>query len=64
VTPDNLCAPCALARDDPHYIVPRHVVHPEHGKLRTFDIRGRAICPDCRTMWRATRRNTFEIVTQ
>jgi hypothetical protein len=59
-----LCAPCVVARDDPHYIVPRHVVHPKHGKPRTFDVRGLAICPDCRTLWHATRRNTFEIIAQ
>ena len=39
--------------------VPRHLVHPEHGKRDTWDVRGEAVCPTtCKTMWRS-RRNTF-----
>ena len=58
----KLCKPCLEVRDMPTLRVPRHVVHPEHGKPRVFDVRGEAICPTCNTRWRAKRDNTFEIV--
>ena len=38
----------AFARDEPHFKFPAHVVHPEHGKLMTFDVRCEAVCPDVR----------------
>jgi hypothetical protein len=58
----QLCAPCSRAANDPYYRFAIHLVHPEHGKRMVFDVRGEAVCPDCHTRWRATRRNTAEIV--
>ena len=57
-----LCPPCLTARDDPHYRFPLHLVHPEHGKRMVFDVRGQAVCPDCRALWRSTLANTVELV--
>lgn len=47
----KLCAPCRLARDDPHFTTPRHVVHPVHRKLGVFDVFGMAECPTCGAKW-------------
>lgn len=58
----RVCDPCLVARDHPFFRFPLHLVHPEHGKRMVFDVRGEAVCPECRTRWRATQRNTFEIV--
>jgi hypothetical protein len=56
-----LCADCVDMRDS-SIRVPRHLVHPEHGKPDTRDVRGEAVCPTCSTRWRAKRDNTFEII--
>ena len=56
------CQARSSVRDHEHLIVPTHVVHPEHGKRMTFDVRGEAVCPTCGTRWRARRDNSFEIV--
>lgn len=58
----KLCVACIRTRDDPHFKFPAHVVHPETGKPRVFDVRMEAVCPTCNTRWRAKRDNTFEIV--
>jgi hypothetical protein len=58
-----LCVTCTRTRDDPYAIVPMHVVHPEHGTPRVFDVRSEAVCLTCNTRWRAKRDNSFEIVS-
>ena len=58
----NLRVTCIRTRDDPHRRFRAHVIHREHGKPLTFDMRREAICPTCGTRWRAKRDNSFEIV--
>jgi hypothetical protein len=62
--PRPTCAPCLEVATHPTIRVPRHLVHPEHGKRDTWSVTSEAICPACRTVWRSTRRNTFEIVSR
>jgi hypothetical protein len=57
-----LCAPCSLAANDRYYRFPIHLIHPEHGKPRVWDVRGEAVCPNCRTYWLAKRDNSVAIV--
>lgn len=56
------CRICTAVRDAPRLTVPRHVVHPELGKPRLFDVRGLAICKDCGGVWHARRDNTFALL--
>jgi hypothetical protein len=58
----NLCVTCIRTRDDPHFRFPTHLVHPEHGKHMTWDVRGEAVCPHCTTRWRSKRDNSVEIL--
>ena len=52
--PNALCALCLVARDDPIFKNPGHLVHPVTRDHMLFDARGEAICPTCRARWRRT----------
>jgi hypothetical protein len=49
-----LCALCVVARDDPIFNTPGHLVHPVTGDLMLVDVRGEAVCPTCGPRYRRT----------
>ena len=56
------CAECVEVRDSP-LLYPVHVVRPQDGTPRLWDIHFEAVSPTCSTRWRSVRRgNTAEIV--
>ena len=50
--PPTLCAVCVIARDNPLFKNPMHLVHPVTWELMLFDLRGEAVCPTCGARWR------------
>jgi hypothetical protein len=51
-TPRTLCSLCLVARDDPIFRYPTHLVHPITGDRMLFDVRGEGACAICRARWR------------
>lgn len=47
----KLCRICRAVNESPIRLSPGHLVHPEHGKPMVYDVRSRAKCPDCGTLW-------------
>lgn len=60
--PMTPCPSCTEIRDAGRVLVPLHVVHPETGKARVYDVRGLAICRECGGVWHARRDNTFALL--
>jgi hypothetical protein len=50
------CCVCIIVATSPISLFPSHVVHPEHGKVRVFDVYGRAVCADCGAIWQSAMR--------
>ena len=59
----KLCDICLRARDDPQFKNRCHLVHPIDETPGLFDVRGEAVCPICRSLWRRAR-NTAVLVVQ
>jgi hypothetical protein len=61
----KLCTPCRTVRDNPElYLMPRHVVHPEHGRPGVWSVRCEAVCVDCGAVWRHGRDNRAALVVR
>jgi hypothetical protein len=51
--PPTLCRLCVIVRDQA-IMAPTHLVHPIGGEPMLFDVRGKAVCPDCGARYRRT----------
>jgi hypothetical protein len=60
----KLCVDCIRVRDNPlPFPLPRHVVHPEHGKPGVRSVHCEVLCVECGAVWRHGGGNAASIVS-